>query len=57
MDSDEIDNAAFVEAVNNAQDDDLSLADWERHTTSRSNGCFALAVLIVIVAALAFSLS
>ena len=53
MDWDDSDDAAFVEAVNNAADDELAAGDAERMIGA--GGCFALVIAFVIVAALAFS--
>ena len=52
----EIDNAIAVELLNNQTDDDLSLQDAERQTTTGAGGCFALVLaLVIVVFALAFS--
>ena len=51
MDWDVTDDDAFVEAVNNAADDELATADAER--TIGTGGCFALVAVIVIGAELA----
>jgi hypothetical protein len=58
MDSDEIDNSIAVELLSNQTDEDLSLQDAERQTTTSAGGCFALVLaLVTIVLVLAFSFS
>lgn len=43
-------DADYVEAFNNAADDEQALEDAERQTTTATGGCFALVLALVIVA-------
>jgi len=54
---DDQDNDIAVELLNNAEDDQLSLEDSERQSTTGAGGCFALALLLVNVMVIIFSFS
>jgi hypothetical protein len=51
---DEQDNDIAVELLNNAEDDQLSLEDSERQSTTGAGGCFAMALSLVIAVKFVF---
>ncbi len=57
MDLDDQDNDIAVTLLNNAEDDQLSLEDSNRQSSTGRVGCFAAVLSIVIVVVLAFLLT